>query len=246
MSKVLSTKTEVASDSDTKSSLGALPSYLRDVYEWAYLNPRNARLLDNEAVVNTILWGNSGRLRRAALAEITAGDRVIQAAHVYGRLIPDIARTIGPKGRLDVIEISQLQATLCRRKLQGFPNARVRVNDASCPGKEKYHVALSFFLLHELPDDYKRAVVDAQLARLSPSGKAVFVDYHEPASWHPLRGFMRCIYARFEPFAESMWHNQIEEFACDASSYDWHTETFFGGLYQKVTARPRAMIEPWT
>ena len=58
MSNVLSTKTEVASDSDTKSSLGALPSYLRDVYEWAYLNPRNARLLDNEAVVNTILWGD--------------------------------------------------------------------------------------------------------------------------------------------------------------------------------------------
>ncbi len=66
----------------------ALPSYLKEVYTWAYLTPRNARLLDNEAVVNTLLWGNSARLRRAVLADITAGDRVIQAAHVYGRLSP--------------------------------------------------------------------------------------------------------------------------------------------------------------
>jgi len=222
-----------------------LPSYLRDVYNWAYLDPRNARLLDNEAVVNTILWGNSGRLRRAALAEIAAGDRVIQAAHVYGRLAADIARTIGPKGRFDVTEISRLQAALCRRKLREFPNARVRIGDASCQGKEKYDVALSFFLLHELPDDYKRAVVDAQLARLSPGGKAVFIDYHEPAAWHPLRGLMRRIYARLEPFAQSMWHNRIEDFSGDAASHDWHIETYFGGLYQKVTARARAAPKPW-
>ena len=223
----------------------ALPSYLKEVYTWAYLDPRNARLLDNESVVNTLLWGNSGRLRRAVLAEIAAGDRVIQAAHVYGRLIPDIAGAIGPEGRFDILEISRLQAALCRRKLRGFPNARVRVGDASRCGKEKYDVALSFFLLHELPDNYKRAVVNAQLVRLSPDGKAVFVDYHEPAAWHPLRGFMRRIYARLEPFAQSMWHNRIEDFASDAASYDWHTETYFGGLYQKTTARARAAPEPW-
>lgn len=228
-----------------KSGHQALPSYLREVYDWAYLNPRNARLLDNEAVVNTILWGNSGRLRRAALAEITAGDRVIQVAHVYGRLIPELVRTIGPTGRFDVIEISRLQAALCRRKMWGFANARVRVGDAARLGAEKCNVALSFFLLHELPDPYKCAVVDAQLARLLPGGKAVFVDYHGPALWHPLRGLMSWINASLEPFAESMWRNQIEDFASDAGSYDWHTETYFGGLYQKTIARKRQVSEPW-
>lgn len=215
----------------------ALPAYLRDVYGWAYLDPRNARLLDNEAVVNTLLWGNSGRLRRALLAEIAAGDRVMQAAHVYGRLIPDLAKTIGPAGRFDIVEIAPLQAALCRRKLRGFPSARVRIGDAACPGDADYDVAVSFFLLHELPDDRKCAVVDAMLARLSPGGKAVFIDYHAPARWHPLLGFMRRIFTRLEPFAESMWHNQIQNFARDAGSYDWHTETCFGDLFQKTVAQ---------
>ena len=218
----------------------ALPAYLHDVYSWAYLNPRNARLLDNEAVVNTLLWGNSGRLRRALLAEITAGDRVLQAAHVYGRLIPELAKTIGPAGRLDVIDIAPLQAALCRRKLRTFSNARVRIADAVYPGKGIYDVAVCFFLLHELPKAYKCAVVDALLSRLSPGGKVVFIDYHEPTLWHPLRGFMRQIYAHLEPFAEAMWHNEISDFAREPESYIWRTETYFGGLYQKAVASCRA------
>ncbi|MHA1546631.1 MAG: rhodoquinone biosynthesis methyltransferase RquA [Alphaproteobacteria bacterium] len=219
----------------------ALPAYLRDVYTWAYLNPRNARLLDKEAVVNTLLWGNSGRLRRALLAEITAGDRVLQAAHVYGRLIPEIAKAVGPTGCLDVVDIAPLQVALCRRKLRAFPHARARIADAVRPGDEKYDVVVSFFLLHELPNTYKCAVVDSLLARLSPGGKVVFIDYHAPAHWHLLRGFMRQIFAHLEPFAEAMWRHEIEEFASDPEPYVWRTQTCFGGLYQKTVARRRTL-----
>jgi SAM-dependent methyltransferase len=214
----------------------ALPAYLHDVYSWAYLNPRNARLLDNEAVVNTLLWGNSGRLRRALLAEITAGDRVLQAAHVYGRLIPELAKTIGKAGRLDVIDVAPLQAALCRRKLLAFSNARARIADAIHPGEETYDAVVCFFLLHELPKTYKCDVVDALLSRLSPGGKVVFIDYHAPVPWHPLRGFMRQIYDRLEPFAEAMWHHEISDFASEPASYTWRKETYFGGLYQKTVA----------
>ena len=45
-----------------------IPSYLRDVYYWAYLNPRNVKLLDREIVVSVILRGQppfaARRLRR--------------------------------------------------------------------------------------------------------------------------------------------------------------------------------------
>jgi SAM-dependent methyltransferase len=219
----------------------ALPKYLRDVYSWAYLNPRNARLLDNEVVVNTLLWGNSGRLRRALLSEIAAGDRVFQAAHVYGRLIPELAKTIGPAGHLDVIDVAPLQAALCRRKLRAFSNAHARIADAVHPGDETYDVAVCFFLLHELPKEYKCAVVDALLARLSPGGKLVFIDYHAPAPGHPLRGFMRQIFTHLEPFAEAMWHHEISDFAREPESYIWRTEAYFGGLYQKTVASRRTL-----
>ncbi|HDO51396.1 MAG TPA: class I SAM-dependent methyltransferase [Rhizobiales bacterium] len=212
-----------------------------DVYNWAYLNPRNARLLDNEAVVNTLLWGNSGRLRRTLLAEITAGDRVLQAAHVYGRLVAELAKTVGPAGRLEVIDVTPLQAAMCRRKLRAFPHARARIADAVYPGEETYDVVVCFFLLHELPKVYKCAVVDALLARLSPGGKVVFIDYHAPARWHPLRGLMRQVFARLEPFAEAMWQHEIADFASDPEPYVWRTETFFGGLYQKTVAGREAL-----
>ncbi len=219
----------------------AIPPYLRDVYRWAYLDPRNARLLDHEAVVTALLWGNSRRLRRALLAEISPGQKVMQAAHVYGRLIPEIAKTVGPGGLLDVVDVAPLQAALCRRKLRGFSHARTRIADAASPGDEAYDVVVCFFLLHELPDEYKCAVVDALLGRVSPGGKLVFIDYHAPVVWHPLRGFMRRVFAYLEPFAESMWHHEILDFASDPRHYVWRTETCFGGFYQKTVASRRAL-----
>ncbi len=80
-----------------------IPAYLRDVYHWAYLNPRNVRLLDREIVVKTILWGQHRRLRESALAELEPGQTVLQPACVYGEFSPALARSLGPRGRLDVV-----------------------------------------------------------------------------------------------------------------------------------------------
>lgn len=217
----------------------AVPAYLQAVYGWAYLNPTNVRLLDRDIVATVILFGNYARLRRACLCEIAPGERVLQAAHVYGRFIPELAERIGPSGRLDVIDVVPLQAALCRRKLQGFANTRVRIADAADPGTGFYDVVSCFFLLHEIPDEQKRAVVDALLARLAPGGRAVFIDYHQPARWHPLRRPLRRLFRQLEPFAESLWHHGIDEFASDAGSYRWQKQTLFGGVYQKTVARRR-------
>jgi SAM-dependent methyltransferase len=213
-----------------------IPSYLSAPYGWAYLNRKNAKLLDHDVVVTAILLGNHRRLRRAVLSEVLPGQSVLQAAHVYGCLIPELARRIGPSGRLDVVDLVPLQAALCRRKLRGFPNARVRVADAAEPGEAVYDVVSSFFLLHEIPDERKRAVLDALLGRVAPGGKAVFVDYHEPAPGHPLRGLYRRLFRRLEPFAESLWHHELREFSRDAESFRWEKKTMFGGVYQRVVA----------
>jgi len=225
-----------ARQSSQQGEAAAVPAYLREVYDWAYLNPANARLLDRDAVVSAILLGNNRRLRRALLCEIEPGQRVLQVAHVYGRLIPEVARRVGNNGLLDVIDIVPLQVALCRRKLRGFPQASVRIADAADPGHGLYDTVACFFLLHEIPDDRKRAVVDALLARVAPGGRVVFVDYHGPARWHPLRGLMRGMMKRLEPFAESLWRHEIADFASAAGDYRWQKQTLFGGLYQKTVA----------
>ncbi|MDH3688392.1 MAG: rhodoquinone biosynthesis methyltransferase RquA [Gammaproteobacteria bacterium] len=216
-----------------------IPPYLREVYEWAYLNTTNARWLDCNAVVTAILLGNNARLRRILLSEIIAGQKVLQAAHVYGCLIPEIARQVGPTGRLDVVDVVPLQVALCRRKLRGLSQAKVRIADAAMPGNGIYDVVSCFFLLHEIPDERKRAVVDALLMRAGRDGKVIFVDYHNPAPWHPLRCIMRRLFTLLEPFAESLWHHEIVEFASTPENYHWEKQTIFGGLYQKTVAHCR-------
>ena len=75
-----------------------VPAYLWETYYWAYLNPRNVRLLDRELVVSVILWGNHRRLRQSAFAELLPGQKVLQPACVYGDFSPALARHLGLLG----------------------------------------------------------------------------------------------------------------------------------------------------
>ncbi len=211
-----------------------LPNYLVDTYSWAYLCPRNLRLLDRHLVVNAILWGNYHGLVRAVCGEFARGDRVLQAASVYGNLSGSLATRVGDEGFLDIIDVAPLQVAHCRRKLAGHDNVQVRVADAANPGEGGYDGACCFFLLHEVPDLQKHRIVDALLASVRPGGKVVFVDYHRPVRWHPLRPVMAAVFRWLEPYAEGLISRSITEFAARPQDFLWRKETRFGGLYQKV------------
>ena len=211
-----------------------LPAYLVDTYSWAYLRPRSLKLLDRHLVVNGILWGNYRKLVRNACGEFASGDRVLQAASVYGDLSSRLALQLGPQGFLDVIDVSPLQVEHCRRKLAGRINVRVRVADAARPDETGYDGACCFFLLHEVPDANKRLIVDALLGSVRVGGKVVFVDYHRPAWWHPLKPVMSLVFRWLEPFAASLWSGEIQDLTPPESAIHCRKETWFGGLYQKV------------
>lgn len=213
-----------------------LPDYLVKTYTWAYLTPASLIILDNPVVMTAILWGNLPRLVKAACEEVRPGQRVLQTANAYGNLSVELAETVGRAGRLEVVDIAPIQVEHCRRKLASFPQARVRRADAANPGGGHYDTVCCFFLLHEVPDSYKRAVIDGVLRAVAPGGKAVFVDYHRPHPWHPLRAVMNMVFRTLEPYAFGLIDAEIRDFAGDAASFTWSKETFFGGLYQKVVA----------
>ena len=217
----------------------ALPDYLKQTYTWAYLEPRAVPLLDREIVVNAILWGNYRRLVRAACREFRPGERVLQAAGVYGSQPARLADHLGPAGELTVIDVAPIQVERLRCKLASRPNARVRLADAAAPGNETYDGVCCFFLLHELPDAYKCRVVDALLARVKPGGRAVFVDYASPHRFHPLRGLMQLVNRWLEPYAASLWRHPIRSFAGQAAAFRWRERRLFLGLYQIVVAERR-------
>jgi len=215
-----------------------VPAYLEDVYSWAYLNPRNLALLDRPWVVSAILWGNYGKLLRATLAEVRPGDRVLQPACVYGDFSPRLAAHVGPTGSLHVADVAPLQVVNCRRKLKPFPNARACVSDATDLSGD-YDSVCCFFLLHELPDAYKRKVIDALLGCVAPGGRVIFVDYHRPHVVHPLKPAMSLVFETLEPFAKALWTREICDFAGEPERFSWSKQTFFAGMYQKTVARRR-------
>ena len=224
---------------DDAPEASVLPAYLEETYRWAYLRPASVALLDHDLVASLVLWGQMGRLRRMVARELAPGARVLQPACVYGGFSRCIAERLGPAGRLEVRDVAPIQVENCRRKLARFPNCRVTRHDAGQPTAARFDAVLCFFLLHELPADWKRRVMAALLGAVRPGGKAIFVDYHRPHPLHPLCWPMRALFARLEPFAEELWRRELREFAppAVAARFRWRKTTRFGGLYQMVVAR---------
>lgn len=223
----------------------AIPQYLRDTYTWAYLNPRNVKLLDRELVVATILWWQHRKLERMALAEIDPGSRVLQTACVYGDFSPVLARHIGKDGTLEVVDVAKVQVDSCAAKLRDYPFASVRQLDVLDLGDGEYDAVCCYFLMHEVPDDYKRGLVDVVLNNIGPDGKAVFVDYHKPHWANPLKPVMSLVFDTLEPFAKGLWRQDIRDFSSKPEKFLWRKESFFGGLYQKVVATPVRSRPAW-
>ena len=209
---------------------------MRDTYYWAYLDPRHVKSLDHEWVVRTILWQQHRKLAQAAMSEIEPGQHVLQTACVYGDFSPTLAEHIGPEGRLEAMDVADVQVRQCRNKLAKYDNAVVRNQDVLYLRNEVFDVICCYFLMHEMPDRYKRGVAHALLKCVPPGGKAVFVDYHKPHWAHPLKPITSLIFDLLEPYAKGLWQTEIAELAGNDARFDWHKETYFGGLYQKVVA----------
>lgn len=227
---------DLPSPAGAPSARPTIPAYLRDTYTWAYLNRLGCAIFDRQTVVSAILWGNARRLIHSVVAEVRPGWSILQPACVYGTFSADLARAVGPEGRLDVTDVAPIQVALTRRKLANLPQASVALRDAADSGRGPYDAVTCFFLLHEVPEDYKHRIVDALLSAVRPGGKAVFVDYHRPAALHPLRPVMAGVFAALEPFAPALWDRDIASYASQPSAFKWRKATFFGGLYQKVVA----------
>jgi ubiquinone/menaquinone biosynthesis C-methylase UbiE len=218
------------------ASAPVIPDYLHKTYYWAYLNPRNVKLLDRDWVVKTILWQQHHRLTRAATAEIEPGQDVMQTACVYGDFSTVLAEHVGAEGTLDIFDVAEVQVRHCRRKLADYEHATVRHQDILHVHDESYDVVCCYFLMHEMPDDYRHGVARALLETIRPGGKLVFVDYHKPHWAHPLKLITSIVFDTLEPYAKGLWRNKLAHYAGEDERFEWRKETYFGGLFQKVVA----------
>lgn len=216
----------------------AIPDYMADVYDWAYVDPAWVSRLDCNLVVRTLLFGNDQRLMRRYLQRVRPGMRVWQVAHVYGDLVAQVARRVGAEGCFHLTDVTPIQVSHGRQKVGNLPWSTVIRHDAATfAGDAPYDLVCSFFLLHEVPDEWKRKIVDNMLGQMAEDGEALFVDYHRPALWQPVRYILKWVNRLLEPFAEALWNHEISHFASQPEQYVWEKKTIFGGVYQIVSVR---------
>ena len=218
-----------------KINITKIPAYLQDVYNWAYINPKNIKKLDNSFIYHLILFGQGSRLMKMYLEEINEGSNVLQVANVYGNLIKHLANKIGNNGSLDIIDVVPYQLERAKEKLKEYNNVDMWVQDASTPYHRLYDVVGIYFLLHEVPDSIKKKIIENALKQIDENNaKVVFIDYHHPHYFHPVRPILLLVNTFLEPFANALWNREIKDFTNKSHLYNWNKSTIFGGVYQKV------------
>jgi ubiquinone/menaquinone biosynthesis C-methylase UbiE len=216
-----------------------VPAYLADTYWWAYVHPRAVYVFERQWLVNLILWGNFNRLRDAAIDAL--GERVqgrtLQIACVYGDLTRRLLGRLDEKAELDVVDILPIQLGNLERKLPADKRVTLFQGDSSALqfASGSYDQALLFFLLHEQPEEVRKATIAEALRVVKPGGQLVIVDYHKPSKLSPLYWPMKGILHTLEPYALDLWKHDLEGWLPhDARISELRKETMFGGLYQML------------
>ena len=173
--------------------------------------------------------------------------RTLQVACVYGDFTPRVAARLTETAHLDVVDVAPVQLENLQKKLDNNASKqRDRVslhlqNSADMAFQDAtFDDVIVFFLLHEQPGEVREKTVREAMRVAKPGGKVIFVDYHRPSLFNPLRYLMMPILYTLEPFAMDLWKLDIISwvpttlFTPDAHGNTYRKETFFGGLYQKV------------
>lgn len=226
----------------TPSVPAAIPSYLTSVYNWAYVHPRAIKVFERPWLINLILWGQFGYLRDTALKWLGTNlkGHTLQIACVYGDLTPKLVTHLATDGTLSVVDVVPGQLDNLRRKLRpSDPVELIQANATAMPvASHSIDQILLFFLLHEQPEDVRRATLTEAMRVLKPGGRIVLVDYHRPKAFHPLYGLMTLILRQLEPFAMDLWrHPWTHWLPADVPVQIIRQTTWFGGLYQLCELR---------
>jgi len=217
----------------------SIPDYLEETYWWAYVRPYAISFFDHEWIVNLILLGNMAKLRDKALDALGSSicGRTLQIASVYGDFSACLATRIAAGGSLDIIDVVPAQLENLQRKLPVHAPVRLLQRDSASLkfSDATYDQVVLFFLLHEMPANFREKTLREALRVLKPGGKLVIVDFHKPSALNPFRYLYPPMFRLLEPFALDIWRERIDQWLpTEFVPAEIAKETLFGGLYQKV------------
>ena len=218
-----------------KTNKKNIPLYIKNIYSWLYLKPFVYSVFDNPIILNILTLGYHRTLSEELKKEITPHSHVLQIGVTLGSQIEKTYQALGAFGSYTIVDIIPKILDACREK-----HLERRLNlvyaDASKTIKGEYDTIICYMLLHELPPITKNKILKNISKALKTNGKIIFIDYHLPSAFNPLKYFIRATNRLYQPFAEILWKKSIKEIMPNAEQFSWSKQTYFGGIYQKVVA----------
>ena len=213
-----------------------IPVYSRVVYGDLYNNLDKCMAKDSLFSANLRTFFQYDKLVEASLLPIKINQSVLQMGLVFGNQIDAVAHRVGAYGQYDILDVNGLQISRCQEKYGNiYPALKIFKQDATTIDiKEQYDTVICFMLLQELPSAAKAKVINNALSAVKPGGRVVFIDWHRPLFWHPLRYLVRMYNRLRHPFAEKLWDRDIQTFAKNKTAFTWRKSTYFGRMFQRL------------
>lgn len=222
------------------SSKPKLPAYIEYIYGDIYTDPAKCMAQDSTFLCYLKTFLQYKTLVNAVSQELRQNQSVLQFGITNGNQIDEAAMAIGAYGQYDIVDINPLQVSRANEKYwKVYQCLKIFKQDAANLNlKGSYDVVICFMLLSEVPSATKTKIINNALKMVKPGGKVVFVDWHTPLFWHPLRYLVRMYNRLYHPFVERLWDRDIDTFAAPETraQFMWYKNTYFGRMFQKTVA----------
>lgn len=219
---------------------GQVPAYQRIVEGEVYLNPKKCARRDNNISCMLRTFFQYKKLVAETVQELKKDQKVLQVGVVDGSEMDEVAMSLGAYGQYDIIDVNPMQIDRVTEKYwKLYQNMKLYKKDiASVDKGEGYDAVICFMVLSTVPSQTKSHIINQALRLAKVGGKVIFVDWHNPEEYHPLRYVVRMYNRLYHPFVERLWDRSIASYAKpeQRNLFDWKRTTYFGQMFQKTVA----------
>ena len=217
-----------------------LPPYLNVIYGHIYNDQKRCQKEDSLFLSNLRTFFQYRTLINALNVEIPTRSSVLQFGISFGNQIQETAYTIGSLSKYDILDACQSEINRAKKKY-----SRLHVNITFCNQDVRdaskstlYDAVVCYMLLSQVPSKSKIEIVNNALNLVKKRGKVIFIDWHNPSPYHPLRYMVKMYNRLHNPFVEHLWDNDISSYAEAGlrSQFSWRKSTYFGRMFQKCVA----------
>lgn len=213
-----------------------LPAYLDFIYGHIYKNSNVCKKEDSIYACNKRTFFQYETLVKSLNKELKMNDNVLQLGISFGNQIKKTSSVIGSLSQYDILDICEKEI---KRASEKYSEINFIHGDArSFNPSSSYDVIICFMLLSQVPSASKRKIINNALNMIGNKGKVIFIDWHTPLFYHPLRYLVRMYNRLNHPFIERLWDRDISSYAETSlrSKFSWRKTTYFGRMFQKCVA----------